>query len=67
MKTSKAVALIGITLALSVATWVFSPIKFQTDMGIMLTFVFLFTMLGALTLVPALAWLFNVPRKSKQP
>jgi predicted RND superfamily exporter protein len=33
----------------------FSPIKFQADMGLMLTFMFLWNMLGALTLLPALA------------
>ena len=53
--TGKAVAFTGITLAVGVATWVFSPIKFQADMGKLLTFMFLFNMVGALTLLPALA------------
>ncbi|MCP4205112.1 MAG: RND family transporter [bacterium] len=45
----------GITLAVGVATWIFSPLKFQADMGILLTFMFLVNMLGAILLLPALA------------
>lgn len=51
----KVVALVGITLAAGVVTWVWSPIKFQADMGILLTFMFLWNMLGALILIPALS------------
>jgi predicted RND superfamily exporter protein len=43
------------TLRTTGMTWMFSPIKFQADMGLMLTFMFLWNMLGALTLLPALA------------
>jgi predicted RND superfamily exporter protein len=57
--TGKAVCFTGITLAVGVATWYFSPIKFQADMGILLTFMFLWNMLGALTLLPALAHFFT--------
>ena len=53
--TGKVVMLTGITLALGVITWVLSPIKFQADMGLLLAFMFLWNMLGALVLVPALA------------
>lgn len=53
--TGTAVGFTGITLAVGVGTWFFSPIKFQADMGLMLTFMFLWNMLGALTLLPALA------------
>jgi predicted RND superfamily exporter protein len=53
--TGKAVSFTGITLAIGVGTWMFSPIKFQADMGILLTFMFLLNMLGALILLPALA------------
>jgi predicted RND superfamily exporter protein len=60
--TGKAVAFTGITLAIGVATWIWSPIKFQADMGKLLTFMFLFNMLGALTLLPALAALL-LPRE----
>jgi predicted RND superfamily exporter protein len=55
--TGKVVALVGITLAAGVVTWAFSPIKFQADMGILLTFMFLWNMLGALILIPALSHL----------
>jgi len=41
-----------------VVTWVFSPLQFQADIGIMLTFMFFVNMLGAIILLPALAaWL----------
>ena len=53
--TGMAVAFTGFTLAIGVGTWIFSAIKFQADMGLMLTFMFLWNMLGALLLLPALA------------
>ena len=53
--TGKVVGLVGITLAGGVVTWAFSPIKFQADMGILLTFMFLWNMIGALVLIPALS------------
>ncbi len=53
--TGKVVMLTGVTLAIGVATWALSPIKFQADMGILLAFMFLWNMLGALILLPALA------------
>ncbi|MEQ3723796.1 efflux RND transporter permease subunit [Alcanivorax sp.] len=53
--TGKAVAFTGITLAVGVVFWGFSSIKFQADMGILLTFMFLWNMIGALWLLPALA------------
>ncbi|WP_250504225.1 MMPL family transporter [Caballeronia sp. AZ7_KS35] len=56
--TGRVVALVGITLAAGVVTWVWSPIKFQADMGILLTFMFIWNMLGALILIPALSHFF---------
>ncbi len=53
--TGKVVGLVGITLAGGVVTWALSPIKFQADMGILLTFMFLWNMIGALILIPALS------------
>ena len=53
--TGSGVVFTGITLAIGVATWMFSPLKFQADMGILLTFMFLVNMLGAILLLPALA------------
>jgi hypothetical protein len=54
----------GVTLAIGVATWIFAPLKFQADMGILLTFMFLLNMTGAILLLPALAaWLFSPASK----
>ncbi|MFZ0487080.1 MAG: MMPL family transporter [Arenicellales bacterium] len=50
----------GCALAVGVATWIFSPLQFQADMGLLLTFMFLMNMLGAILLLPALAvWLLR--------
>jgi uncharacterized protein len=58
--TGASIIFTGITLAIGVATWVFSPLKFQADIGIMLTFMFLVNMLAAIILLPALAaWLIQ--------
>ena len=54
--TGRIVALVGLTLAAGVVTWAWSPIKFQADMGILLAFMFLWNMLGALILIPALSY-----------
>lgn len=61
--TGKAVAFTGITLALGVFTWMLSPIKFQADMGLLLTFMFLWNMVGAIWLMPALARFLLKPEK----
>src|SRR5687768_11739342 len=53
--TGKVVILTGLTLGIAVVTWVLSPIKFQADMGLLLAFMFLWNMIGALVLLPALA------------
>ena len=53
--TGRVVMLTGATLAVGVATWALSPIKFQADMGLLLAFMFVVNMLGALVLLPALA------------
>ena len=55
VSTGKMVVLTGITLGIAVSTWAFSPIKFQADMGLLLAFMFIWNMLGALILVPALS------------
>lgn len=52
--TGRIVVLTGLTLAVGVATWAFAPIKFQADMGILLVFMFLWNMFGALIMIPAL-------------
>jgi len=53
--TGRVVALVGFTMSAGVITWAWSPIKFQADMGILLTFMFLWNMVGALVLIPALS------------
>ncbi|WP_285275345.1 efflux RND transporter permease subunit [Halopseudomonas bauzanensis] len=63
--TGKAVTFTGFTLAIGVATWIFSAIKFQADMGILLTFMFLWNMFGALWLLPALARFLLRPEKMR--
>ena len=60
--TGRVVALIGVTLAAGVITWAMSPIKFQADMGILLTFMFIWNMFGALILMPALACFLIKPK-----
>ena len=63
--TGRVVALIGVTLAAGVITWAASPIKFQADMGILLTFMFIWNMFGALILMPALATFMLKPHKAE--
>jgi hypothetical protein len=65
--TGKVVALIGVTLAAAVMTWAWSPIKFQANMGVLLAFMFLWNMLGALIVVPSLAAFLLNPRKKVEP
>jgi predicted RND superfamily exporter protein len=60
--TGASIIFTGITLAIGVVTWVFSPLKFQADIGVMLTFMFFVNMLGAIILLPALAAWFIKPR-----
>ena len=65
--TGASIIFTGITLAIGVVTWIFSPLQFQADIGLLLTFMFLVNMIGAIILIPALAaWLVRpkpaVPR-----
>ena len=58
----------AVTMTLSVLTWAFSPLKFQSDMGILLSFMFLVNVFGAILLMPGLAALIvgeKVNRSSK--
>jgi predicted RND superfamily exporter protein len=45
----------AVTMTISVGTWYFSALKFQADMGILLAFMFLVNVFGAILLAPALA------------
>lgn len=65
--TGNGVVFTGATLAIGVATWIFSPLKFQADMGILLTFMFLVNMLGAILLLPALACLLLLKNRPDKP
>ena len=62
--TGKVVVLTGITLGIAVSTWAWSPIKFQADMGILLAFMFVWNMLGALILLPALSHFLLRPTRA---
>ena len=55
------------TMTAGVATWVFSDLRFQADMGILLGFMFLVNAFGALVLAPALAAFLLRPASRRQP
>ena len=61
--TGRAVTFTGVTLAIGVGTWIFSPIKFQGDMGMLLVLMFLWNMIGALCLIPAIVCFIGVPKR----
>ncbi|WP_076413637.1 RND family transporter [Shewanella sp. UCD-KL12] len=64
VERGSAVIFTGLTLAIGVSTWFFSALKFQMDMGILLTFMFLVNMLGAIIILPAIgAVLWRKPAK----
>jgi len=65
--TGNAVLVTGLTLAAGVSTWIFSDLKFQADMGLLLTFKLLANMLGALLLFPSLASLLYSLSARKNP
>lgn len=56
LQRGTAIAFTGLTMALGVGTWVFAPLKFQADMGVLLVFMFLANVLGAMLVLPALAY-----------
>jgi predicted RND superfamily exporter protein len=63
--TGRAVIFTGFTLAVGVGTWIFSVLQFQADMGILLSFIFLANMVGAIVLLPALVrWLMMRNRET---
>jgi hypothetical protein len=65
LETGNATVFTAITLSVGVATWAFSELKFQADMGLLLAFMFMINMLMAITLLPALAVVIDalVPRR----
>lgn len=66
-KTGMAVIFTAITLAIGVSTWSFSDLKFQADMGMLLTFMFLINMINAVTVLPAMAVTLDtlIPRRRR--
>jgi uncharacterized protein len=57
-EVGSAVMFTAATMSLGVATWYFSSLKFQSDMGVLLAYMFFVNMLGAVFLMPAIAvWL----------
>lgn len=55
----------SITMSLGVATWLWSSLKFQSDMGILLAYMFFVNMIGAIFLMPALASFLFKPKTKK--
>jgi hypothetical protein len=55
----------AVTMAIGVGTWAFSALKFQADMGILLAFMFLVNALGAIFLLPAMAYWLRVGGKTQ--
>jgi hypothetical protein len=54
----------AVTMTIGVATWTFSALKFQADMGVLLAFMFFLNMVGALFLLPALAAFLLKPART---
>jgi predicted RND superfamily exporter protein len=62
--TGIAIFYTALTLAVGVGMWVFSELKFQADMGVLLTFMFVVNMVAAIVFLPALCrWLLR-PRET---
>ncbi len=59
-ETGSAVIFTGLTLSVGVATWVFSPLQFQADMGLLLTLMFFMNMVGAIILLPAIIGVMQI-------
>ncbi|MCX5905554.1 MAG: MMPL family transporter, partial [Proteobacteria bacterium] len=59
--TTNGVSIIQIAtiLTIGLVMWVFSPMKFQAEMGVLLAILLLLNMLGALLLVPAMICIFK--------
>ena len=65
--TGIAIFYTALTLAVGVGTWVFSDLKFQADMGVMLTFMFVVNMIAAIVFLPALCrWILRPFEKTTQ-
>jgi hypothetical protein len=65
LETGNGVFFTALNFALGVSTWSFLPLKFQADMGLLLTFMFMTNMIMALTALPGIAVVIDklMPRK----
>jgi uncharacterized protein len=62
--TGIAIFYTALTLAVGVGLWTFSDLKFQADMGVLLTFMFVVSMIAAIVFLPALCrWLLRPAEK----
>jgi predicted RND superfamily exporter protein len=62
--TGIAIFYTALTLAVGVAMWIRSELKFQADMGVLLTFMFIVNMVAAIIFLPALCrWLLRPKEK----
>ena len=62
--TGIAIFYTALTLAVGVAMWIKSDLKFQADMGVLLTFMFIVNMIAAIIFLPALCrWLLRPKEK----
>jgi hypothetical protein len=53
--TGKTIIFTALTIAVALVPWLFSSIKFQSEMGLLILFLMIFNMIGALVFVPALS------------
>jgi len=67
LQRGTAIVFTGVTMAIGVGTWIFAPLKFQADMGVLLVFMFLVNVLGAMLLLPALAYWLGLGGDVKTP
>lgn len=56
----------AVTMSISVLTWTMSSLKFQADMGLLLAFMFIVNVFGAILLAPALAAFLLVDKTRKE-
>jgi len=66
-ETGMAVVFVALTMAAGVSTWVFSALKFQADMGLLLSFMFITNMIMAVTVLPAIAVILDLMFKRTKP
>jgi predicted RND superfamily exporter protein len=66
-ETGSAVIFTGLSLSIGVATWAFSPLQFQADMGMLLTFMFFMNMVGAIIVLPAIIGVMDLIAPQKRP